>query len=309
MDPAPGALSPVSADGLTSLRIAAGVSALLAAAKLAAGLVSGSLVLLASAGDSFSDALMSAVNAWGYARARAPADAEHPWGHGKLEGALAAAQGTLLLGIVASVAVGSGMALVQGRERPDVPLAVGALVLSGVAAALLSRLLGKASQAGSVVVAADAAHYRTDLLASSAAVAGLVGVELTGRAWLDPAASLLLVGLMAREGARVVRKGLGELLDEALPPAEMALVQATLERHRPRVIGFHGLRTRRSGPLRFVEVHAAFDPELPLRAVHQVVVEIVRDIAAVLPESRVLVHPDAHGLEDPVDERLPPPAG
>lgn len=294
-------------DGHRSLRVAAAASAVLAAAKLVVGLLSGSLALLASAGDSFSDALMSAVNAWGYARARTPPDAEHPWGHGKLEGALAAAQGTLLLGIVASLAVSAGVGLVQGRERPLVPLAVGALVVSGVVSALLSRLLSRTSQDGSVVVAADAAHYRTDLLASSAAVAGLVGVELTGRAWLDPAASLLLIGLMAREGARVVRKGVGELLDEALPPAEMALVQTVLDRHRPRVIGFHGLRTRKSGPHRFVEVHAAFDPDRPLRAVHQVVVEIVRDLQQALPGTRVLVHPDAHGLDDPVDEPLPPP--
>ena len=294
--------------GLSSLKVAALASGVLAALKLGVGLASGSLAVLASAGDSFSDALMSSVNAWGYAHARTPADAEHPWGHGKFEGALAVAQGTLLLGIVVSLAVGAGVALVQGRAAPAVPLAVGALIGSGLCAAVLSRLLGRAAaQGGSVVVAADAAHYRTDLLAALAAILGLVGVELTGRAWLDPAASLLLVALMAREALSVVRRGLGELLDEALPPAEVALVQAALERHRPRVLGFHGLRTRRSGPHRFVEVHAAFDPELPLRQVHQVVVEIGRDVRAALPGSRVLVHPDAHGLPDPVDEPLPAP--
>ena len=294
--------------GLGSLRIAAGLSAALAAGKLGLGLASGSLAVLASAGDSFSDALMSSVNAWGWSRWRAPAGEDHPWGHGKFEGALAVAQGTLLLGIVATLAVNAGVALVQGRAAPAVPLAVGTLVASGLCSAYLSRRLGAAfAQDGSVVVAADAAHYKTDLLAALAAILGLVGVEVTGRAWLDPAASLLLVGLMAREAVSVIRRGLGELLDESLPPAEVALVQAALERHRAQVVQFHGLRTRRSGPHRFVEVHAAFDPDLPLRAAHEAVVEIGREVRAALPGSRVLVHPDAHGLPDPVDEHHPPP--
>lgn len=294
--------------GLRSLQIAALTSGGLAVTKLSLGLASGSLAVLASAGDSFADALMSGVNAWGYAHARAPADAEHPWGHGKFEGALAVAQGTLLLGIVVSLGVGAGVALVEGRAAPAVPLAVGALVGSGLCAAFLTRLLARAArEGGSVVLASDAAHYKTDLLAALAAIVGLIGVELTGRAWLDPVASLLLIGLMAREALAVVRGGLGELLDEALPAEEVALVQAALERHRARVIGFHGLRTRRSGPHRFVEVHAAFDPHLTLAAVHQVVVEIGREVRTALPGSRVLVHPDAHGLPDPVDELVPAP--
>ncbi len=290
---------------MNALKTAALVSAGLAALKCGAGLWTGSFAVLASAADSFADALMSAANAWGYQRARTPADEDHPYGHGKLEGAFAVGQGMLLLGIVVSLVISAGIGLVEGRAAPRTGPAIAVLALSGACAGLLTWLLSRAArEERSVVLEADRTHYRIDLLAAAGAIAGLVAVQVTGARWLDPAIGLFMALLMARDCLDVLRRGGAELLDEALPPEELAAVRAVLERNAPRVVEFHGLRTRRSGPLRFVEVHAVVDPRHPFGEVHALAQDLVAQIRAVLPDARVLVHPDAAGMEDLVDEHL-----
>ena len=188
--------------------IAAGASGLLALGKLSFGLLSGSLALLASAGDSFADSLMSAVNWWGYRHARVPADSDHPYGHGKFEGAFAMAQGMLLLGVVASLFVACAVALVEGRPPPRLDVAVAALAVSGVAAAGLTWLLSRPTLGRSVVLEADAAHYKIDMLTASGAIAGLLLAGATGWDWLDPAVGMLMVlfmGASARASSGAAR--------------------------------------------------------------------------------------------------------
>ncbi|MCA8922531.1 MAG: cation transporter [Planctomycetes bacterium] len=285
------------------MTLAVVVAALLAVAKFALGLFTGSLIVLASAADSFADALMSGVNLWGYRHARSPADEGHPYGHGKIEGVLAAAQGMLLVGVVGSLVAACVVALLQGeRPAPRVPAAVVTVVVSGLVSLGLSWVLTHTPEEGlSAVVESDAAHYRVDFLTALAGVAGLGLVALTGLAWIDPLASVAMALLMGLEAAHVLRRSAAELLDQALPDEELAALQGVLEVNSERVLAFHGLRTRRSGPLRFVEVHAVLPAELALGAAHELVESVGAQLRAALPNCRVLVHPDAKGHPDSVD--------
>ncbi|MBL4848296.1 MAG: cation transporter [Planctomycetes bacterium] len=291
------------ATGGRPLAVAAGVSLALAGAKLALGLVSGSLTLLASAADSFADAAMSALNAWGYRWARIPADANHPFGHGKLEGVLSVGQGMLLIGILASLLVGSFLGLSEGRALPRIDIAVAGLVGGGLISAFLTFWLHRASRSDdSLLIKADAAHYRLDFLSAVVAVGGLLAAGHFNLPWLDPLFCLVLAVLMLPDCFRLLRSGGAVLLDEALPEAETARVREVLEALD---LPYHGLRTRRSGPLSFVEVHVVLDPRTPLGDAHQLVQAIAGDIReAVAGQVRVLVHPDAAGLADSIDHVL-----
>mgnify|MGYP003656772076 CR=1 FL=1 len=293
----------LNATGGRPLAIAAGVSFALAGAKLALGLLSGSLTLLASAADSFADAAMSTLNAWGYRWARSPADADHPFGHGKLEGVLSVGQGMLLLGILASLVVGSLLGLAEARPLPKVDLAVAGLVGGALVSALLTFSLHKASQQDdSLLIQADAAHYRLDFLSALVAVTGLLAAGYFSLPWLDPLLCLVLAGIMVPDCLRLLRQGGAILLDEALPDEEQARVREVLD-HLD--LSFHGLRTRRSGPLSFVEVHVTLNPNTPLGDAHQLVQAIAADLREVISgEARVLVHPDAAGFADSIDEAL-----
>lgn len=288
--------------GATSLRWAAVVSLLLAVTKLVLGLVAGSLAVLASAADSFADAVMSSLNAWGYGWARQPADDEHPFGHGKLEGVLSVGQGMLLLGILASLVVGSLQGLVEGRPAPRVGLAVATLLGGMLVSGALTLMLTRAARGErSLILEADAAHYRMDFLANVLAILGLLVIGRTGWVWLDPLLALGLAAFMAPECLHLLRDGGRELLDEALPAEEIARVKKILGDLE---LDYHGLRTRRSGPLRFVEVHLVLDPTQPLGEAHGLVQAVGDEIRAALEPVRVLVHPDARGMADATDRLL-----
>lgn len=289
------------ASGGRPLAVAAVVSLALAGVKLTLGLISGSLTLLASAADSFADAAMSTLNAWGYRWARSPADDGHPFGHGKLEGVLSVGQGMLLLGILASLLVGSLLGLAEGRALPQLDLAIGGLVGGALVSAVLTFSLHRASKRDdSLLIQADAAHYRLDFLNAIVGVAGLLAAGYFDLPWLDPLLCLVLAGLMLPDCFRLLRQGGAVLLDEALPPEDQERVREVLAGLD---LPFHGLRTRRSGPLSFVEVHVALDPRTPLGDAHQLVQAIAQEIRDALPgQVRVLVHPDAAGLADSIDE-------
>lgn len=269
------------------------------------GVISGSLVVLALAGDKLADAGMSAVNLWGYSAARDPADPEHPYGHGKLEAVIAIGQGFLLGGLALAIAVAALSSLASGSEPPAVGLA--SLALLGVVAvsgALAWNLQQAAETELSLTVSADAAHFRSDVISGGAALVAMALVWLTGWAALDPLASLVAVVFLLSEAWGVLRTGWADVLDEALPDAELAAVHEVLHAHRRDVDAIQSVRTRRSGPLRFVEVHIQLPPDTPLAEAHRRSHAISRDLRAVLPPARVLVVPEATGLPDAVDRVL-----
>lgn len=298
-------------DGLTPRRgswalfLALSVSALLALGKYVLGLYTGSLLVLASAADSFSDALVSGVNLWGYHWARTPADREHPFGHGKLEGVLATAQGALLIGIASAIIASAVKQLIEGAEVPAAALAAKVLAFSTLASVGLTFVLSRAGEKErSVVLEADAAHYRTDFITGMASILSMVVISWTGIWWLDAAAASAAACWMIYEAIAVLKSGITELLDVALPADELAAIDRVLARNRPSVVEFHGVRTRRSGPLRFVEVHAVMRPELSLGEAHRFVQRLSRELREAVPGSRVMVHPDAEGLRDEIDVAL-----
>ncbi len=297
----------VSTTGERALRRAVFFSAVLTLMKYGFGVASGSMLVLASAADSFADACASGVNWWGYRFARTPADEDHPYGHGKVEAVLSAGQGMLLVGVAVSVFVGGLTGLLEGREVPAAPLAAIGMGLSVTVSAILWLSLEQARRReGGLVLQADAAHYRVDVLAGVGGLLGLGLVWATGWSWLDPALALPVALAILHDAWPVLRNAFSELLDEALPDDEQTQVEALLNRLTvEEELYFHGLRTRRAGPLRFVEVHVALPSETPLGDAHALVQDIARQVREVLlGEARVLVHPDAHGLEDAVDHAL-----
>ena len=280
------------------------VNCLLAAGKLAAGLLGRSGAMVADAVHSFSD-LATDVVVVAFARVSAkPKDEGHDYGHGKFE-TLAA----ILVGL-ALVAVGGGILaegvqairrVVHGGElaRPG-GIALAAAAVSIVVKEWLYRYTVRAGRTlRSPSVVANAWHHRSDALSSLGTLAGIGCAYFLGPAWriADPIAALLVAVFIFKIAFDQIRAGLDELLERSLP-ADMEQEILRIVTADPAVRQPHNLRTRRIGAAIAVEVHIRVDGEMSVRRAHALTVDIERRLRARFgAETMIAIHvEDAKGL-------------
>ena len=277
--------------------------------KVVAGTVTGSVALLTEALHSSFDLIASIVAFVSVRKADVPADADHPYGHEKFEDMAAAIEGMLIL-------VGSGVIVFESIRRLVVGgevrlLGVGIAVLAfSVAVNLVvsSRLMTRARETRSPALEADAAHLRTDAATSAGVLVGLVLVQVTGAAWIDPVVALLVAFSIVVAGIRILRSSSRVLIDEALPADELMAIEEEVSGFGPRgVAGFHKLRARRAGARRYVDVHVQFRAGTTLEDAHRTSHVLQDAIRGRLVGADVLIHLEPEDRVVPGTEVSPDP--
>lgn len=279
---------------------------LLGVGKAIAALLTHSTAVGASAVDALSDALVSGLNLLLVRAAAAPPDAGHPFGHGKAEGLAGLGQSLFLTLVVVGVARSAVQRLLGVAPMPVVGPAMLVMLGSMTVSFLLARGLSRAAEkTGSLVLRADATHYRMDIFTGAAVLVGLGASYATGDGRADAIASLILCAWMAREIAPIAWDAIGELMDRPLSRDEVTEVVRVIEEFRPRLLDYHDLRTRRAGPRRFVQVHIVLPPEMPLRDAHRVADDLERALCQALPSCDPIVHLDPDGEDDRQEPAIP----
>jgi cation diffusion facilitator family transporter len=260
--------------------------------KVVAGTITGSVALLSEAVHSSIDLIASIVAFISVRKADEPADAEHPYGHEKIENLAAMIEGVLILvgsGVIAFEAIRH---LIVGSEVTHLGFGIAVVAVSIVVNFFVSRLLHRrARETDSVALEADAVHLRTDMATSFGVLIGLALVKITGANWLDPAVALLLSAAIVREGFKILNRSSRVLVDEALPPSEMDAISAEIRAFGPQgVAGFHKLRARRAGARRYVDLHVQFVSGTTLEQAHETAHRLQDAIATRIPGADVLIH-------------------
>ena len=282
-------------------------NAILIALKIAAGAITGSVAILTEAMHSSIDLIASFVAYFSVREADKPADAEHPYGHAKIEHLAAAIEAMLILvgsGVIIYAAVRS---LVNGPEVHSLGIGIGVIAFSIVANVVVSTVLARrARETDSPALEGDAAHLRTDAATSGAVLVGLVIVQVTGVTWLDPVIALVVAAAILIAGVRLLARASRVLVDEALPEEELDAVRGAIEQFGPRgVVGFHKLRARRAGSRRYVDLHVQFAAGTTLEDAHATAHELQDAIRARLRGADVLIHLEPEGSVHPGTEIRP----
>lgn len=269
-------------DGAVRLSLwGAALGAVLAAVKIAAGVWGNTFALIADGLESGMDVVYG-VAAWlGYRVARRPADANHRFGHGKAEALMALIASFVLLGGAAVIATQS---VIEIRHPHRVPAAwtLGVLVLVVVVKEIFFRVVRRAAaKSGSVAVEADAWHHRSDAITSAAAFIGIAIALIGGEGWesADDWAALLACGVIVWTAVALLRKSLGEIMDEA-PPASLEQRAREVMSAVPGVSAIEKCRLRRSGSTLFVDVHVEVNAELTVRDGHSIAHRVKRALAS-----------------------------
>ncbi len=264
--------------------------------KVAAGLLTGSVSVLAEGIQSTIDIVASSMIYASLGVAARPPDRGHPYGHGKFESLTSAVQMLLILGSTTFILYQAYRRLLHPR-MPEVDWGIGAMGLAIVVdLAVSSHILHVARQTESLALEAEARHLRSDMYACAGVLLGLVAVRLTGWAPLDPLIAALLAVVVIVTALRLMGTSLRPLLDQSLPPEEEGRIRRALDADA-RVMGYHRLRTRQAGAQRHVDVHIMLEDSLTLSRAHAIGEDVERALRKTLPNVDVVVHVEPYTEE------------
>jgi cation diffusion facilitator family transporter len=262
---------------LRSIRAAqAGVAtnAVLALAKITAGVVGTTYALIADGVESLADVASSLIVWGGVAVAARPADENHPYGHGRAEALAAGVVSLMMLGAAVFVAT-EAIAEIQTPHRfPARWTLIFLLLVVAVKAVMAHRVSAVSVESGSTAVAADAAHHLSDAITSAFAFIG-ISAALLGRhfgggprwAGADDWAALASSLVIARNGVTMGFAALHDLMDRSPGEPVLAPLRAAAL-SVPGVCAIEKLAARRVGTGYRVAVHVQAAPELSLADAH-----------------------------------------
>jgi cation diffusion facilitator family transporter len=237
--------------------------------------------------------VFSSLVVWrGLVVAAAPADAEHPYGHGKAEPIAAAMVSTTLL--LAAVGI-STQAVLEVLHPKAGPRPFTLLVLLGVVLikeGLFRYVLRAAKSVDSPAVHTDAWHHRSDVITSLAAAIGITIALIGGKGYesADDIAAIVAAGIIAWNGWRLLRPALDELMDTAPDRgliAEIKRIASTI----PEVHRVEKCVVRKMGYHYFVDMHVEVEPQMTVQRAHEIAHLVKDKVRAEVPSVRdVLVH-------------------
>lgn len=242
----------------------------LSAVKLTVGYLIGSLGLIADGFHSLSDLGTDFAVLIGATIAAKPADRSHPFGHGKFE------TFTIVFVAIALILVGVGLVwkAVNAVREPVVSVNGATIILVailsiGVKEWLYRITLNVAEQCRSVALKANAWHHRSDALSSVVILAG-GGAALLGWQQGDALAGLLVGLMVIAVGGKLGFEALIELSEGSAGKDTIEGIEEVINRFEE-IRGTHRLRVRRIGRELTMDIHVVLDPDLTIKAGHDIV--------------------------------------
>ena len=266
--------------------------------KLAVGLFIGSISVISEAIHSAVDLLASFIALFGVKQSAKPADEGHPFGHGKLENLSGTIEALLIFGAAGWIMYEAVQKFLDPHVLRFPAWGAGVMLLSALVNHVVSGYLFRvADQTESMALQADAWHLRTDVYTSLGVTVGLGAIWIGEAAfpdlalhWIDPAAALVVAGLILRAAYHLTRESGRDLLDASLPPEEERAIRDIICSFSPDVRGYHGLRTRKAGSQRFIQLHLQLDAEMSVEESHRLAGVVSGTIKERYSESKVTVH-------------------
>lgn len=277
--------------------LSVGSNTLLIIFKITAGILSGSVSIISEAIHSLMDLIASTIAFLSVRSSGKPADREHPYGHGKIENISGIAEGVLIF-------VAAGMIIYEAVKKFFAPteidhatIAVAVMMVSALVNLAVSRKLYRVSQEeDSMALEADALHLKTDVYTSFGVGLGILLIQLTGLVILDSIVAILVALMIIKEAWELCKNAFEHLIDVRLTDEEeleidkiIAKVMTVYDRQ---LIDYHKLKTRKSGNKKIIDFHITVDPDLTVKAAHEIVGCLKKEMNERFANTRVNVHLD-----------------
>jgi cation diffusion facilitator family transporter len=267
-------------------------NALLSTGKIVAGVLGTSHALVADGVESLADVMSSFIVWRGITVAAVPADAEHPYGHGKAEPLATVFVSAILLMAALWIVFGAAEDIVSPHDSPAPYTLFVLLLVVLIKEALFRFAMREGMNVESSVVKADAWHHRSDAITSIFAFIGISIALIGGPGWqaADDYAAILAGGIIAWNGWRLLRPAMDELMDIA-PDPRLCRRVTNIAREVPKVSGVEKCLGRKMGNEFFIDMHIEVDPKMTVQESHDVAHNVKNAVRQEIPAIRdVLVH-------------------
>jgi len=260
------------------------------AVKLAAGIATGALSVVADSLDSLFDGLSNVVGLAGLYAASKPPDAEHPYGHRKFE-TIAALSIAFLLFLTCWQLFQTAWQRLGDESGPAINIyTIGAMIVAMLIQAVTSVFeLREGRRLNSEILVADALHTRASILVSLSVLIGLGFVRL-GFPAADPILAMFVALMIAKIGVDILRETIPVLIDRApIDPHKIAAIVRSVVG----VESFHRVRSRGAHGSVAVDLHIRVAPEKTVQEADAIASEVRRRLLEQEGISDVTIHLEA----------------
>lgn len=276
---------------------------LLFASKLTAGLLCGSIAIMADALNNLSDASSSIISLLGFKLASKPADEDHPYGHARYEYLAGLAVAALILIVGTDLLKNSFQKILHPTPVEPSWIAIGILVASIFAKlwlALFNTSIGKRIHSNTLI--ATATDSRNDVIATAAVLVAMLISHFTN-VELDGYIGLAVALFILYSGVQLAKDTLDPILGHAPDGETVKAIRERIESY-PEILGTHDLMVHDYGPgHQFASVHAEVAAEADMLVVHDLIDNIEREIARDFGVHTV-IHMDPIVTGDPRIEQI-----
>lgn len=244
--------------------------------KLLAGIIARSGAMVSDAVHSASDVFSTFVVIIGIKLSEKKSDAEHPYGHERMECVAAIVLAAVLAITGFGIGAGGIVKIIEGNyEQLEIP---GMLALTAAVASIVVKeamywyTRAAANKTNSSALMADAWHHRSDSLSSIGAFAGILGARM-GFPILDPVASVVICVFIEKAAVDIFRDAVDKMVDKACPEALVNEMRSVIS-NQDGVCRVDDIKTRLFGSKIYVDLEIAVDGEKTLNEAHKIAEEV-----------------------------------
>lgn len=266
-------------------------NAILVLGKLVIGFWINSVSVISEAVHSGIDLVASIIALFAVQEASKPADHQHPFGHGKAEAISGAFEGMLIFVAIVIILYEAVKKILHGAEVVRVDWGLVVMGASALMNTFVSwQLYRVAKKADSLALEADAIHLSTDVFTSLGVFAGLLLIRITRLYILDPLIALGVAVVIGHAAYDIIKRSVRDLMDEHIPEEEVAAVENVLNEHYRQFVGFHDLRSRKSGARREIDLHLVLCRYTHLDEAHAITDHLEAELKNNVPRAHITIH-------------------
>ena len=259
--------------------------------KLIVGLFTGSVSIISEAIHSTMDLLAAIIAFFSVRISDRPADDTHPYGHGKVENISGVIEALLIFVASVWIIIEAVKKIINPGEIDSVGLGFIVMFISAAINFIVSKKLYKvAKQEDSIALEADALHLKADVYTSLGVGGGLFLIWLTGLNYLDPIVAILVAIFILKESFELLKTAFNPLLDVKLSDEEIEIIKDKINEYDSVFCNYHDLKTRKSGRIRYIDLHLVFPENKSIKEAHDICDRIEQNIEQVLKYAEVMIH-------------------